>query len=231
MVRCLCVFCLHFVFIRFSVEFFCCCCCFVSFIVWIIFCMQAGHGGLFFSRRNMSNEWDTMIFILAAGTPDKVINVQSAKNFKFCKSMEMERDRVNSETDRDSPSKHESNAQFNIALNPEFNINTLSNNETNKLKLFIFFLSFFDMIFVHRRHHFHHRGWYVCVFFVICSLCLCYFIFQIRESFVTKRTHSPCLGNNNKDRFILPFGILFIFLLFGRVTWQAPWNIEPYSFQ
>lgn len=72
--------------------------------------------------------------------------------------MEMEGDRVNSETDRDSPSKNEPNAQFNIALNPEFNINTLSNNETNKLKLFIFFLSFFDMISVHRRHHFHHRG-------------------------------------------------------------------------
>lgn len=148
--------------------------------------------------------------------------------------MEMERDRVNSETDRDSPSKHEPNAQFNIALNPEFNINTLSNNETNKLKLFIFFsiLSLIWFLYTAATTSTIAADMCVCVvFFVICSQCLCYFIFQIRESFVTERTHSPCLGNNNKDRFILPFGILFIFLLFGRVTWQAPWNIEPYSFQ
>lgn len=131
--------------------------------------------------------------------------------------MEMERDRVNSETDRDSPSKHEPNAQFNIALNPEFNINTLSNNETNKLKLFIFFfLSFFDMISVHRRHHFHHRGWYVCVWFFLLSVpSVCVILYFKFVSHLSQNEHTARVWEiiTKIDSFCLSAFYSFFFCL------------------
>lgn len=130
--------------------------------------------------------------------------------------MEMERDRVNSETDRDSPSKHEPNAQFNIALNPEFNINTLSNNETNKLKLFIFF--FFPSLiwFLYTAATTSTIAADMCVWFFLLSVpCVCVILYFKFVSHLSQNEHTARVWEiiTKIDSFCLSAFYSFFFCL------------------